>query len=71
MTEQEEFDTYKPAITPPISSGNVVRSLRCVPIPGGWFALALATENGTEGPYIIKGVAAASLRETLRMSGNT
>jgi len=67
MTEQEEFDRYKPAIIPPISVGKIAQSLNVLPTPDGGFLLALATEMGTEGPYIIRPIAAAFLRETLRV----
>jgi hypothetical protein len=66
MTEQEEFDKYKPAIQPPFSVGKIARSLNVLPTPDGGFLLALATETGTEGPYIIRPVAAAFLRGKLR-----
>lgn len=66
MTEQEEFDKHKPTIVPPFSVGKIARSLNVLPMPDGGFVLALATEMGTEGPYIIRPIAAGFLREKLR-----
>jgi hypothetical protein len=65
MTEQEEFVRYRPVINSPFSAGKIAQSLNVLLTPDG--ALALATEAGTEGPYIIRPVAAAFLREKLRV----
>ena len=56
-----------PSSIRPFLAGKIAQSLNVLLTPDGGFALALATEAGTEGPYIIRPVAAAFLREKLRV----